>query len=124
MAVMLECCGRLSGFRGAFTKCFRVVLSQCVGCEGVLGHSALSQVSVIFWSVDVALVLSVGFYGPLGENVESDPLICHKRAIFQFLYVLYVSCICISMTVPYIDPADSHASISPINILRGWPTCI
>ncbi len=90
MAVMLECCGRLSGFRGAFTKCFRVVLSQCVGCEGVLGHSALSQVSVIFWSVDVALVLSVGFYGPLGENVASDPLICHKGAIFQFLYVLYV----------------------------------
>lgn len=85
MAVMLECCGRLSGLYSAFDKHFRVVLSLCVGCEGVLGRSALSQVSVILQSVDVALVVqraSVGFYGPAGKNVASDPLLWHKRPIF------------------------------------------
>lgn len=90
MAVMLESCGRVSGLCSAFDKRFQVVLSRCVGGEGVLG---LSQVPVLFWSVDVALVLqcaSAGFYGQVGENVASDPLLCHKGPIFHFLYVSYV----------------------------------
>lgn len=117
MAVMLECCGRLSGLRSAFNKRFQVVLSQCVcglwGCSGSFcSVSSLRDLLVCRCGSGPSTCIC-GILWSIGWKCCIWSTYLPYRGNFQFLYVLYVLCICMSLTVPNIDPAFSHASISP-----------